>query len=157
MTGVQTCAFRSSLVNQFKNRTVKRKYLAIAHNSFQEDTGTIKAPIKRDKVKMVVDPTGKEAITHFKVLKQNEDYSYLECSLETGRTHQIRVHLAFINHPLVGDSTYGHKKLFKNYTQALHAESLSFIHPKTQETLSFQQEPPKSFNELLKKVGLLDD
>lgn len=146
-----------SLVSQFKNRTVIRKYLAVTHNNFQEDSGTIKAPIKRQNVKMIVDPTGKEAITHFKVLNQNEDYSLLECSLETGRTHQIRVHLAFINHPLVGDSMYGSKKAFKNHTQALHAETLSFIHPKTLKVVSFKQEPPKSFKKVLKKVGLLDD
>lgn len=146
----------NSLVSQFKNRTVIRKYLAIVHNNFLEDSGTIKAPIKRHNVKMMVDPTGKEAITHFKVLKQNEDYSFLECSLETGRTHQIRVHLAYINHPLVGDSTYGFKKAFKNHTHALHAETLSFIHPETKELVSFSENPPETFKKLLKKVDLYD-
>lgn len=142
------------LVSQFQERTVKRTYLAVCHSPFNEDSGTIKLPIKRDKVKMVVDQAGKEAITHFKVLNQNKDYSYLKCNLITGRTHQIRVHLSYINHPIVADSTYGLNKRFKNYTQALHAYELEFIHPITKKLVNFKKELPIKFKEILKKVGL---
>lgn len=142
------------LVNQFKERTVKREYLAIVHGSFKEDSGTINAPLTRDRVKMVVSSTGKPAVTHFEVIEQNEKYSYLKCFLETGRTHQLRVHLAYIKHPIVADSTYGVSKEFKNYTQLLHAKRLEFIHPVSKELLSFTKNPPKEFLEVLSKVGL---
>jgi len=142
------------LVNQFKNRTLKRQYLAIVEGSFSETSGTIDAPIIRDKVKMIVSPSGKQAITHFEVINQNENYSYLKCFLETGRTHQIRVHLAYINHPIVADATYGNNKNFKNYTHLLHAEKLEFIHPLTKKVMKFTKKPPKEFLEVLVKVGL---
>lgn len=142
------------LVNQFKERTIKREYLAIVHHPFKEDSGTINLPIIRDRVKMVVSPNGKEAITHFNVIDQNETYSFLKCSLETGRTHQIRVHLAYINHPIVADLVYGKSKKFKNYYQALHAKKLEFIHPTTKKRVSFKKKPPKEFLEILKKVDL---
>lgn len=145
------------LVSSFKDRTIKREYLAIVYNPFKEHSGTIKAPIMREKAKMIISPLGKEAITHFEVLKQNDDYSYLRCNLETGRTHQIRVHLAYINHPIVADSVYGFKKAFKNYRQALHATKLEFVHPTTKKLLSFMVEAPEDFKELLMKVGLSDD
>ena len=147
----------SSLVSQFQQRSVKRLYRALVHRPFKELSGTIDAPLKRDqlkKVKMAVDPTGKIAITHFKVLAQNDLYSYLECQLETGRTHQIRVHLSYIGHPIVGDQTYGKKKEKIAKTQILHAKTLGFIHPRTGKKISFETEIPSSFDEALKKSKL---
>lgn len=143
-----------SLVSQFQDRTLKREYLALVYHPFKETSGTIDAPITRDKIKMVVSPKGKEAITHFEVIRQNEQYSYLRCNLETGRTHQIRVHLDYINHPVVGDKVYSPKKNFKNYPHMLHATKIEFIHPSLNKLMSFTKNPPKEFLEVLSKVGL---
>lgn len=143
-----------SLVGQLKERTAKREYLAVVHHPFIESSGTIDAPIKRDKVKMAVDKEGKNAITHFEVINQNELYSYIKCNLVTGRTHQIRVHLAYINHPIVADSTYGTSKEFIKYTHLLHATKLEFIHPTTKKHLTFTKEAPALFKEVLTEIGL---
>lgn len=136
-----------SLSLQFKNREVVKSYQTIVHNNFEEENGTINAPILRDpitKVKMIVSKLGKEALTHFKVLKQTAGYSFLNIDLVTGRTHQIRVHLSFINHPLIGDKTYGINDNFSDGFY-LHANYLKFRHPQTNEDLEFEVELPKDF------------
>ncbi len=143
-----------NIADQFKNREIIKLYETIVHHNFHEEKGTISAPILRDpqtKVKMVVSKLGKEALTNFKVLKQTENYSYLEVDLVTGRTHQIRVHLEFINHPLVGDQTYGIKDNFKN-SFYLHAKYLKFSHPKTNQVLEFKASLPKEFENELKSI-----
>lgn len=146
------------LVNQFKNRKTKRIYQTICYNPFSENSGTINAPITRDpnnRTKMAVNPEGKQATTHFKVIKQSDKFSYLECQLETGRTHQIRVHMAYIGHPLVGDTTYGPKKnpIVKD-GQALHARLIGFYHPITNQFLEFEVDPTESFFNTLTLLDL---
>jgi len=147
-----------ALVDQFKQKKTKRIYQAICYNPFTEASGTINAPISRDlnnRTKMAVNPEGKHATTHFKVIKQNAQFSYLECELETGRTHQIRVHMAYINHPLVGDTTYGPKKNpLIHDGQALHARLIGFYHPVTHEFLEFEVEPTESFTSTLNLLNL---
>jgi len=120
----------------------------------KEDSGTINAPIGRhpvERIKMaVVKNNGKEAITHYKVLERFNHYTLVKCNLETGRTHQIRVHMAYIGHPLVGDTVYGFKKQkFKLQGQVLHAKELGFIHPTTNEYMKFTSNIPKYFEDLL--------
>ena len=146
---------------QLKEHTIKRKYIAIVHGKINEDTGTIKAPIGRsakDRLKMsVVQKNGKDATTHFEVIERFNNYTYLECQLETGRTHQIRVHLNYIAHPLVGDQVYGVKKpKIKNNGQLLHAKTLGFIHPKTGEYMEFDSEVPELFEIMLKKIRAVE-
>ena len=144
-----------SLARQLAAKTNKRRYLAIVHGNFNNLKGTIEAPIGRslkDRKKQAIVQNGKEAITHYEVLEQYKNYSLIACELETGRTHQIRVHLASIGHPLAGDPIYGPKKTLKGCGQFLHAEILGFIHPKTNKYLEFQVEPPKIFQETLKKL-----
>ncbi len=148
------------LVNQFKSRTVKRLYEAVCYHPFTEQSGTINAPIGRDKinrVKMAVTPIGKEAITEFKVLNQNETFAHLMCNLKTGRTHQIRVHLAYIKHPIVGDLVYGKKKALVKTGQALHAKKLEFIHPSLNKKVRFQAPIPKDFRDVLILLNLLEE
>ena len=116
------------------------------------DTGTIDAPIGRDindRKKMAVTANGKEAITHFKVLKRYKDATLIELKLETGRTHQIRVHMNYINHPVVNDPVYGKRKLINNTGQCLHAKELGFIHPTTKKYMEFSSELPKCFVDIL--------
>lgn len=142
------------LTESFKNRTIKKVYEALVLGSVLESSGTINAPILRDpisKVKMVVSSDGKEALTHFEVLNKNDFYSHLSIDLITGRTHQIRVHLAYINYPLVGDKTYGKKDDF-NDSFYLHAKELSFVHPITKESLTIKKEAPKEFLEAYHKL-----
>lgn len=139
---------------QFKNREIIKVYETIVHNNFNEEKGTINAPILRDpisKVKMIVSPLGKEALTHFEVLKQTTNFSHLSINLVTGRTHQIRVHLAFINHPLIGDETYGIKDKF-NDGFYLHAKYLKFRHPKTNQLLEFESPLPEEFIKKLTNI-----
>lgn len=147
-----------NLVKQFQDRAVKRIYECIVVGNIQEDSGTISAPIKRDpitKIKMATDPYGKEAITHFTVLNKTDNYSYLSCKLETGRTHQIRVHLSYIGYPVLGDFLYGTKKqkLIKS-GQMLHAKAIGFIHPVKETYIEFNSELPLEFSNTLKKLGL---
>lgn len=142
------------LALELKSNKAKRKYLALVHGVIVEDTATIDAPIGRDtknRKKMCVTPiNSKDAITHIKVLERYIDTTFIECTLETGRTHQIRVHLSYINHPIVNDSVYGHKKQINpTFGQMLHAYTLGFIHPVTHEYLEFKAEPPKEFMEIL--------
>lgn len=141
------------LSNQLKDKTVLRKYIALVQGVIQHDTGTIDAPIGRDSVdrkKMVVtEVNSKHAITHFKVLERLNGATLIECILETGRTHQIRVHMNYIGYPIVNDPIYGFKKKINDYGQMLHAKTIGFIHPKTKEYLEFDSELPKEFNEIL--------
>ncbi len=143
------------LVQQLVDKTVTRKYSAIVHGVIQHSHGTIDAPIgrdKKDRQSMTVVPDGKNAVTHFTVLETFKDFSYVECQLETGRTHQIRVHMKYIGHPLAGDPKYGPKKTLDLGGQALHAGVLGFIHPRTKEYLEFTAPFPAYFEELLDKL-----
>ncbi len=146
-----------SLAAQLKAHTIKRKYIAIVHGSISTETGSINAPIGRsakDRLKMAVtERNGKEAVTHFTVIERFKDYAYIECELETGRTHQIRVHMAYIGHPLLGDMTYTVKKpKIKNEGQLLHAKTLGFVHPATGEYMEFDTEVPELFHVMMKKI-----
>ncbi|MCF1783884.1 MAG: RluA family pseudouridine synthase [Lactobacillus mulieris] len=143
---------RTSLESQLAHKTNKRVYLAIVHGNFKEATGTIDAPIARnpkDRKKMAVVEGGKEAVTHFRVLEQYPGYALVSCQLETGRTHQIRVHMKYIGHPLAGDPLYGPKKTLKGHGQFLHAKILGFKQPKTGQWLEFQVDPPEIFQKKL--------
>ena len=138
------------------NKEVERRYLAIKTGVIKTDTGTIDAPIGRDqrnRLKMqVTDVNAKEAITHFKVLKRYKANTLIECILETGRTHQIRVHLAYINYPIVNDPLYGKEKNCTEFGQMLHSKSIRFNHPRTNKELYFEVEPPKEFKEKLEEL-----
>ena len=145
-----------SLAKQISEKTVTRKYIALVQGVIKEDTATIDAPIGRDKndrKKMCVTlDNSKDAITHIKVLERYKTTTLIECKLETGRTHQIRVHMKYINHPVVNDPVYGYKNLDdKEFGQMLHAYIIGFIHPRTSEYLEFKADPPKKFMEILKK------
>ena len=151
-------AAHRSLADQLSAHTITRAYRAIVYNNFKEDTGTVDAPIGRDpknRLKMAVtDLNSKEAVTHYKVLQRFGSLTYVECRLETGRTHQIRVHMAHINHPLLGDATYGPKKKVMGVeTQMLHAKVLGFRHPKTGDYMEFNSPLPQEFLTVLKKLG----
>ena len=143
------------LATQLKEHSMKRVYIAIARGIFKEETGTINAPIGRnpkDRKKMGIIANGRHAVTHYKVLKQLEDAAILEVKLETGRTHQIRVHMAYINHPLLGDTVYSSGKNKYGFTgQALHAKILGFIHPSTGKYMEFSSSLPEEFQKLLAK------
>lgn len=146
----------NSLALQLKEHTVTRRYHAVCHGVLKEEEGVIDRPIGRhptDRKKMAVNTrTGKQAITHYRVLKRFRGYTYIECELETGRTHQIRVHMASIGHPLLGDTVYGNLKSpydAKLQGQTLHAKILGFIHPSTGEYLETDAPLPKYFEHLL--------
>lgn len=139
---------------QFKNHTINREYRAIVTGSLPDSEGTINKPIgrsKNDRKKMAINaPNGKNAITHYKVLKRFKNYTYISCKLETGRTHQIRVHMASIGHPLLGDEIYGNvKSPFNLKGQCLHAYILGFIHPTTEEYVETTAQLPDYFIHLL--------
>ncbi|HDX9576562.1 TPA: RluA family pseudouridine synthase [Bacillus pseudomycoides] len=141
-----------ALVNQLVEKTVTRRYQAIVHGVIPHDKGTIDAPIGRDKKErqsMTVDQNGKHAVTHFRVLERFNNFTHVECQLETGRTHQIRVHMKYIGYPLAGDPKYGPKKTFDINGQALHAGILGFIHPRTGEYIEFEAPVPQIFEDLL--------
>lgn len=147
------------LVNQLVEKSVTRKYKAVVHGVIQHDFGTIDAPIGRDtkdRQKMGIVDHGKVAVTHFHVLERFTDFTLVECELETGRTHQIRVHMKYIGFPLAGDPKYGPRKTLDIDGQALHAGVLGFIHPRTNEYMEFEAAPPAEFtmlvDELRKKV-----
>ncbi|MGK7378475.1 RluA family pseudouridine synthase [Planococcus sp. 1R117A] len=145
----------TSLVDQLVKKTVTRKYMALVHGHIPHDKGTIDAPIGRDvkdRQKMAVIDKGKHAITHFRVLERFGNYTLVECRLETGRTHQIRVHMKYIGFPLVGDPKYGPKKTMDIGGQALHAEVIGFNHPRTGEYLEFSADAPEEFSELLESL-----
>ncbi len=145
-----------SLVEQLVNKTVTRKYTALVHGHIAHDKGTIDAPIARDpkdrQIQAVVD-NGKHAVTHFQVLERfGGIYTLVECILETGRTHQIRVHMNYIGYPLVGDPKYGPKKTIDFGGQVLHAGVLGFVHPTSKEYLEFQVPLPDDFVTLLENL-----
>ena len=141
------------LSEQFKVHSIERVYTAVVKGSFKETTGTVNAPIGRHPVhrkKMAVtDKNSKSAVTHFKVLEELSGYTLVECRLETGRTHQIRVHMSYIGHTLLGDTLYGDKNKLKIEGQVLHAGVLGFNHPKTGEFMRFESPIPKEFQEIL--------
>ena len=142
------------LAKQLSEKTTHRKYIALVWGVINNDTGTIDAPIGRDindRKKMSITADGKEAITHFKVLERYKTATLIELKLETGRTHQIRVHMNYINHPVVNDPVYGRRKLIDNTGQCLHAKELGFIHPKTKKYMEFNTELPECFINILNK------
>ena len=147
-----------SLSEQLKVHSIRRIYVAIVHGNIKEDSGTVNAPIGRhptDRKKMSTHcKNGRDAVTHYKVLERFGDYTYIQCELETGRTHQIRVHMASIGHPLVGDEVYGPKKCpFKGLQgQTLHARTLEIIHPTTGKYLEVNAPLPEYFIELLDRL-----
>lgn len=146
----KNAAARESLEKQLAAKSNKRQYLAIVHGNFAEEEGTIDAPIGRnpkDRKQMAVVEKGKSAVTHFRVLEQYQGYSLVECQLETGRTHQIRVHMAYIGHPLAGDPLYGPRKTLPGHGQFLHAKTLGFEQPSTGEWLEFSVQPPEIFQQ----------
>lgn len=144
-----------SLSNQLKNKTINRIYIALVKGVINHDTGEIDAPIGRDKndrKKMCVTSTNsKKAVTHFKVLERYKNASLIECKLDTGRTHQIRVHMKYINHPVVNDPIYNNSKNLYNFGQMLHAKTIGFIHPTTNKYMEFTSNPPKEFYDILKE------
>ncbi|MNO59167.1 Ribosomal large subunit pseudouridine synthase D [compost metagenome] len=143
----------ASLAAQLKEHTVTRKYFALVHGNVNHDQGTVDAPIGRDphdrKMYTVQERNSKHAVTHFHVVERFGDYTLLELKLETGRTHQIRVHMKFIGHPLVGDPMYGRSKGIKMEGQALHAAVLGFIHPGTGEYMEFAAPIPEDMEHVL--------
>lgn len=145
-----------SLSQQLKDHTVTRSYVALVHGEFPHNHGRIDAPIGRDpkdRQKMTVKAeNSKDAITNFTVLERYPDYSLVECRLETGRTHQIRVHMAYIGHPVVGDPKYGYRKDDTSYGQYLHARTLGFNHPRTGEYMEFTSELPDFFVAKIKEI-----
>ncbi len=148
-----------ALSAQLADRSLSRVYEAVAVGNFREDSGTVDAPIGRhpnERKKMAVTAqNSRPAVTHWQVLARYRGYTYLRCQLETGRTHQIRVHMAYIGHPLLGDEVYGHAKLpEKGLTgQCLHARELKFIHPRTGEQVHLTTELPEYFQDVLHRLG----
>lgn len=143
------------LVEQLMDKMVKRKYTALVHGNIPHDYGTIDAPIgrnKNDRQSMAVVDDGKDAITHFNVLEHLKDYTLIECQLETGRTHQIRVHMKYIGYPLVGDPKYGPKKTLDIGGQALHAGVIGFEQPVTHQYIEKNIDLPKEFKDLLEDI-----
>ncbi|MDF2945911.1 MAG: ylyB [Bacillales bacterium] len=141
------------LVDQLQKKTVTRKYLAIVHGEIPHERGTIDAPIGRDTADRqrmtVTEDNSREAVTHFEVIEKFKDFTYVECILETGRTHQIRVHMKYIGFPLAGDPKYGPRKTLDINGQALHAAVLGFNHPRTNEYIEFSRPIPEEMNRLL--------
>ena len=144
------------VAEQLKEHSITRKYQAIVYNAFNDLEGTVEGNIGRhpqDRKKMAITPSGKPAVTHYKVLKNMGKYALVECQLETGRTHQIRVHMTSINHPLLGDEVYGTKNCpFNLRGQVLHAKTIGFIHPTTKEYVEFDSELPDYFTKLINKL-----
>lgn len=145
------------LAEELKEHSITRRYHAIVHGNIKEDTGTVNAPIGRhpvDRKKMSTKaPNGRHAVTHYKVLERFGDYTYIECELETGRTHQIRVHMSSISHPILGDTVYGPAKCpYKLQGQTLHAKILGITHPTTGEYMEFDAPLPEYFSDLLQRL-----
>ncbi len=144
------------LAEQIKEHSFCREYEAVVHGIIKEEKGTVNAPIGRHKTKRkqmaVTSENSKEAVTHYTVISRGKDYTHIRCKLETGRTHQIRVHMAYLGHAVAGDEVYGPKNkapLLKG--QCLHAKKLGFIHPKTKEYMEFETKLPEYFIEFLSK------
>ena len=147
-----------ALAAQLEDHSLYREYHAIAAGGFREDAGTVDAPLARhpvDRKKMAVDRVnGKNAVTHWRVLERYSGYTYLQCRLETGRTHQIRVHLASLGHPLLGDTVYGAKKPVPGLAgQCLHAKKLTFIHPRSREQVTVECPLPGWFEAVRQRLG----
>ena len=145
------------LAEQLKEHSIKRRYRAIVSGNLKEDTGRIEGPIGRhpiDRKKMAINyKNGKDAVTHYQVLERFGNATYVECRLETGRTHQIRVHMASKGHPLLGDQVYGSaRNPYHLQGQALHAMILGFVHPRTGEYMEFEAPLPEYFIKLLEKL-----
>ena len=143
------------LSEDLSKHNITRVYEALVYGTIHENEGRIDAPIARhpkNRLKMAVLSEGKPAITHFKVLERFDQFTYVECRLETGRTHQIRVHMQFINHPIVGDPIYGPKKVIGDEGQYLHAKTLSFFHPTKKEHMTFHATMPDTFQTMLDKL-----
>lgn len=145
-----------NLSEQLAQRSLKRTYIALVHGVIQHNVGTIEAPIGRDKndrQKMTVTSlNARPALTHFKVLKRYDAYTLVECQLDTGRTHQIRVHFQYINFPIVGDPKYSIKKTLETQGQCLHAQRIEFIHPRTKDVMQFEAEMPEVFKHVLEEL-----
>ena len=142
---------------QMQEKEIIREYIAIVHGDIQHVKGTIEAPIGRDpnnRQKMSVVKTGKPAITHFEVVERFSDFTCVKCELETGRTHQIRVHFQYIDHPIVGDPKYGRRKTLNTGGQLLHAFRLQFLHPITKEKIKCESEAPQVFKSTLEELSL---
>ena len=145
----------NALAAELKDKKSLRKYVAIVHGNLPNDRGVIEAPIGRsdkDRKKQAVTAKGKPAVTRFTVLERFGNYTLVELQLETGRTHQIRVHMAYIGHPVAGDPLYGPRKTLKGHGQVLHAKTLGFTHPTTGELVEFTAEEPAIFKETLEKL-----
>lgn len=143
------------LAKQLKNHTMYREYHALTIGLINEDKGKIIAPIgrnKQERTKMAVVSDGKEAITHFEVIERFKNNTYIKCLLESGRTHQIRVHLAYINKPILGDPLYGPRKVYNTIGQYLHAKKITFIHPRTKEVMTFEVDLPDYFKDELNRL-----
>ena len=149
-------AAHACLAAQLSGHTLARTYECLAVGNFKEDSGTVYAPIGRhrtDRKKMAVVPDGRRAVTHWEVIARYQGVTHLRCRLETGRTHQIRVHLAYIGHPILGDTVYGAKKPVPGLTgQCLHATGLQFLHPSTGEKIALTCPLPEEFTKMLKKL-----
>ncbi len=143
------------LAKMIKNKEVERKYLALVWGNIRHQSGTIDAPIGRDinnrQKYTVTDINSKDSVTHFKVLERFKNATLIECKLDTGRTHQIRVHLNYIGHPVVNDPLYGNRKLINDFGQMLHSKSIKFIHPYSKKEIYFEKEPPQEFIDIVEK------
>lgn len=144
------------LSEQLKDHSMKREYYALVEGRLKKDSGTIDKPLarsKRDRLKIAITEDGKRAVTHYSVIERFKNSTLVKCVLETGRTHQIRVHMSSIGYPLVGDPLYGFKKQkFKDDGQMLHAKVLGFIHPRTGEYMEFSSELPENYKKLLENL-----
>lgn len=146
-----------ALAKQLKDKTILRKYIALVHGEVPHEQGTIDAPIGRSKTNrkmQAIIKDGRSAVTHFKVLEKFTGYTLIELQLETGRTHQIRVHMKYIGHPVAGDPVYGSKKTLKGEGQFLHAKVLGFTHPTTHERMVFEAPLPEIFQNTLTKLRI---
>ncbi|MCL2171613.1 MAG: RluA family pseudouridine synthase, partial [Defluviitaleaceae bacterium] len=159
-SGLLVCAKNDAAHNhlaaQFAAHTIARQYLAIVHGGINQPSGTIDAPIGRhpiDRKKMAIIPKGRRAVTHYHLISRHGKFSQIAATLETGRTHQIRVHMASINRPILGDKTYGPAKPpFETNGQILHAQKLGFIHPATAEYIEFTADSPDYYNKILTRI-----
>lgn len=147
----------NDIAAQLKEHSINRRYRAVVWGRIASDEGVVDAPIGRhptDRKKMAInEKNGKRAVTHYKVLERFDKFTYIECRLETGRTHQIRVHMASIGHPLLGDEVYsGAKSPYKTEGQTLHAMTLGFVHPTTKEYMEFEAPLPEYFENILRKL-----
>ena len=144
------------LSEMIKEKEVERKYLALVWGVVRHEKGTINAPIGRDfnnrQKFTVTDINAKESVTHFRTIERYKETTLIECKLETGRTHQIRVHMEYINHPIVNDPVYGKRKKINDFGQMLHSKSIKLVHPITNKELFFEVEPPQEFIEILEEL-----